>query len=63
MIGSTMSVPVLHRFLIAALRALSLDVPDPWETGEAQAALIDNAKADALPQQAADERVHGVEPD
>jgi hypothetical protein len=47
MLGNTMSVNIVQRLLVAALRAIGIHCQDPW-AGRAQAQLIASAKQDRL---------------
>lgn len=49
MLGNAISVPVLQRIIITAIRTIGFEIEDPWRLGTAQQHLIQAAKADQIP--------------
>ena len=52
LLGNTIAKPMAQRVIVALLRAIGVDVTDPWTTGEVQRALVAEAQRDRLPPQA-----------
>ncbi len=49
---NTIAKPMAQRVIVALMRAIGIQVTDPWLTGEAQRALVAEAQLDRLPPQA-----------